>query len=204
MSRWEEVLRFWFNGLHDGQVIDRNSPDVKKWFIKNKALDEEIRSRFADDFGKAQRGEYAAWLTDPRGALALVIVCDQFTRNMYRNTPQAFAGDPLALEVTLRMIKERQDVGLMRVERIFLYMPLMHAEDLAVQKTAVQCFESLVQECRQKDPANVEYYEYTLGYARRHHDIIQQFGRFPHRNAVLGRGSTEAEKDFLTRPGSSF
>ncbi|MDP2652891.1 MAG: DUF924 family protein [Candidatus Omnitrophota bacterium] len=204
MDKIEQILQFWFRGLSDETAVDRKVPPFSLWFAKNDDFDREIRDTFGADWEKASRREYREWEDTPRGRLALIILFDQFSRNMFRNTPKMFATDPLALELALRSIPEGADIRLQLIERTFAYMPLMHSEELQVQKLALERFQSLVDEARLKIPGNVSYYEYSLGYARRHHDIIERFGRFPHRNLVLNRISTPEEIEFLRKPGSGF
>jgi len=136
------------------------------------------------------RGELEQWRSTPLAALALVVVLDQFSRNMFRGSPGAFAGDPAALAAAAGAIERGFDRLLSAQERTFVYMPFEHAEDLEAQRRSLALFEAL-------DPNDMEY-------ARRHHEIIARFGRFPHRNAVLGRESTPEEIEFLKRSGSSF
>ncbi len=198
------ILEYWFGTLDDRAIIDKNSPLVRKWFSGGKAVDDEIRVKFEYDLKRAKEGKYQSWETLAEGRLALVILFDQFSRNVYRNTPMMFAADPLALSLTLRSIDEKMDKALSLVGRIFLYMPLMHAEDLEKQKLSLKCFAELVAEAKQKSPQNTGYYEYSLEFARCHHDIIERFGRFPHRNEILNRPSTTEELEFLKKPGSKF
>ena len=198
-----DILKFWLGDLNDESRIDK-SPVSRRWFRGDKQLDEEIRKKFEDNLKKAARGELSSWEEGPRGRLALVILFDQFSRSMYRNTPQMFACDSLALNLTLRTMFKKIDQQLQLVERVFLYMPLQHAEDIELQKLSLQRFESLVIQSEKMCPSNTPYYASTLQYAKRHHDIIAEFGRFPHRNAILNRSSTEGETDFLKKPGSSF
>jgi uncharacterized protein (DUF924 family) len=139
---------------------------------------------------RALRGELERWRATPLAALALIVVLDQFSRNMFRGTPCAFIGDPAALTAAASAIERGFDRLLSAQERTFLYMPFEHAEDLAAQRRSLALFEAL-------DPDDMEY-------AKRHHEIIARFGRFPHRNAVLGRESTSEEIEFLKRPDSSF
>ncbi len=204
MSRADEILNFWFEGLADDKLLDKNSRAVKKWFIKDKAFDAEIRAKFESDYAKARGGSCKSWEAAARTRLALIVLFDQFSRNMYRDTPQAFATDSLALDLTLRSVKEKFDSQLQLIERIFLYMPLMHAEDRAVQTLSLQFFNALVHESRKKSPQNISYYEYSFEFARRHQAIIEKFGRFPHRNVILKRTSTPEETAFLRNPGSKF
>lgn len=204
LKRVEEILDFWFEGLNDAKTIDKNALSVRKWFIKDEKFDNQIRERFGNDIDKARAGEYKEWKNTPQGCLALIILFDQFSRNIYRNTPKAFETDLLALDFTLRLIKERKGAGFSLIERIFLYMPLMHAEDLKVQEMSLKYFGKLCEESKSKSPQNTSYYLNSFDFAKRHHAIIQQFGRFPHRNAILNRASTQKEEDFLKKPGSRF
>jgi uncharacterized protein (DUF924 family) len=204
MSSTNEILTFWFHNLADGDLIKKNSPPVSLWFNGGRRFDEEIRQKFLDDYQKAKAGELKDWEATVRGRLALVIIFDQFPRNMFRSTPQAFETDPLALELAQRTIQEGKDKELMFVERVFLYMPLMHAESLEGQEEGVRQYQALVEESRAKGSPNTFYFEYNLKYAITHRDIIAKFGRFPHRSAVLGRAISDQEEAFLKSPGSSF
>jgi len=174
----DEVLEFWFT-------------HSDRWWDKDAAFDAEIRQRFGELHAEVSRGEHEDWRATPRGALAYVIVLDQFSRNMFRGTPGAFASDPQALAAARDALARGVDQSLTPEERSFLYMPLMHSEDLADQERCVELFRAL---------GNA----YSLGFAEQHRDIIARFGRFPHRNAILGRASSPEELAFLTQPGSSF
>lgn len=204
MDKMTEVLNFWFEGADDQAAINKSASPFNKWFAKSEKFDGEIRSRFEEDFKKAQKGDYKSWEEPAAGRLALILFFDQFSRNMYRGTPEMFATDSPALSLTLRSFKDFRDMQLQLIERVFLYMPLMHAEDLTVQKQSVKSFQDLAEESRLKNPQNAFYYEYTLDYAKKHHDIIARFGRFPHRNAILKRASTPEEAKFLKTSGSGF
>jgi len=204
MRPFENIISFWFQGLKDPDVIQKNKPPVSLWFNGGRRFDEEIWGKFLEDYEKAKAGEYKSWEDSARGRLALVIIFDQFSRNMFRGTAQAFATDPLALELAQRSIKDGQDRELMLIERVFLYMTFMHAESLTVQDEGVRVFEALVEESKTKAAHNTGYFEYNLKYTRQHRDIIATFGRFPHRNAILKRASTPEEQAFLKSPGSSF
>ncbi len=178
---WEPILAFWF------------APGMaERWFRKDPAFDVEVRARLQAPHEAAVAGGYAAWAESPRGALALVILLDQVPRNLYRDDPRAFASDAAALRVARAAIERGDDKRLEQVERLFLYLPLEHSESLADQEDCVRLFGMLDE--------NPEWQDY----AERHRDIIARFGRFPHRNAVLGRVCTPEEDEFLTRPGSSF
>jgi len=181
-----DVLDFWF-GAPDSR--ERGRPR-KAWFQKSETFDSEIRRRFLATWEQAARGELERWLATPLASLALVIVLDQFPRNMFRGTARAFSSDSLALAAARSMISREFDRLLSPAERLFAYLPFEHAEDLAAQRRALALFEAL-------DPEYIES-------AKRHHEIIARFGRFPHRNAVLGRESTAEEIEFLSLPGSSF
>jgi uncharacterized protein (DUF924 family) len=171
------------------------------WWKKDPAFDDDIRDRFEPAHTLAARGALDGWKATPRGRLALVILLDQFSRNMYRGTPRAFAQDARACECTLEAIVEGDEQGLGIMERSFLYMPLMHAEDVDLQHKSVAAFERL---CRAAPETLRKAVEQTLDYAKKHAEIVERFGRFPHRNTILGRSSTPEEVTFLTQPGSSF
>ncbi len=204
MAYFDNILDFWFHDIADEISIDKNKPPASLWFNGGRKFDDEIREKFLADYQKAKAGEYKDWESSPRGTLALVILFDQFPRNMFRNTPQAFETDALALDVVSRSVYEGVDKDLALVERVFFYMPYMHAESLGFQEEGIRAFKSLVEESKQKASHNTSYFEYNLSYAERHRDLIVQFGRFPHRNAVLNRPLTEEEAVFLGKPASSF
>jgi uncharacterized protein (DUF924 family) len=185
----EQVLDFWF-GL-----------DPKQWWTKDDAFDAGVRKRFLSTYEAAAAGKLAAWEAAPERALALIIVLDQFSRNMFRGSLLAFAQDPLAREIVHAAIAAGDEGALPTVERTFLYMPLMHAEDMEMQRESLASFTKL----RGEAPAElVSYVDNSIKFARMHADVIEQFGRFPHRNAILGRTSTPEEEAFLAKPGSSF
>jgi len=204
MNKITEILNFWFEGLDDTKPLDKNSPAVQKWFKKDSQFDRSIQDRFEDDLKKASQSECKSWEDAVKGRLALILLFDQFPRNMYRETPKMFACDAVALDLTLRTIHEKMDTQLQLVERLFLYMPLQHAEDIQIQKMSLKHFGNLVAQSKEKCPFNTPYYEFTFHYAQRHHDVIQQFGHFPHRNRILNRTSTNEEIEFLKKPGTSF
>ena len=166
------------------------------WFHKSEATDREIAQRFGPLIERALRGELADWAAQPPSALAQIVLLDQYTRNTLRDTPRAFAGDARALRAALAMVGSRQDEGLLPVQRAFVYLPFEHAEGLAMQDEAVRLFTRLA--------AAAPQMQGMLDYAHRHHAVVLRFGRFPHRNAILGRQSTAEEIAFLREPGSSF
>lgn len=195
----EEVLSFWFGTLDDE---GRAAPtQVQRWWKKDPAFDEEIRERFGALHEALLRGERRDWLESVRGRLAAVIVLDQFSRNMYRGTPRMFAADPQALSWAEEGIARGDDRALALAERTFLYLPLEHSEELATQERCVALFRAWRDELPERLRPEVAQ---GLDYAEQHLAIIRRFGRFPHRNAVLGRESTPEELEFLKQPGSSF
>ena len=204
MTRAETILDYWFSGLNDQTTIDLDSPTAKRWFSGDEETDREIRERFEEDYRVAARGEYRDWENAPRDRLALVILLDQFSRNMYRGLPAAFATDPMALDLCLRSLGDGFDQPLALIERAFLYMPLMHAESMEMQEKCKLQFSGLVESAQTKSPTNIGYFEYSHDFAVKHAVIIERFGRFPHRNAILGRPSTPEEMEFLKGPDSSF
>ncbi|MFH2201991.1 MAG: DUF924 family protein [Elusimicrobiota bacterium] len=196
MADIEEVLRFWF-----GEDKSRPLENRGKWWKKDPAFDEDIRRRFGALTAQALNGELAGWKADPHGALALILLLDQFPRNIHRGKPEAFMGDETALDTLLRGLAEGSDYRLTLIERCFFYLPLMHSEDLERQKQSLQKFGVIAEAA---PPEQKAYFEGTLEFAQRHHDIVAEFGRFPHRNTILGRASSPVEVEFLKRPGSSF
>jgi uncharacterized protein (DUF924 family) len=191
-ARPEAVLDFWFGPPDDpGHRLPRPA-----WFRKDPAFDQQVRERFGPTIEAALAGRLEAWAGEPLPALAQVIVLDQFTRNAFRDTARAFAGDERALAAARAMVDSGQDRGLGGVQRQFVYMPFEHAEDLAAQEQALRLFARLGQD----EPALAD----LLRWAQAHHDIVARFGRFPHRNALLGRANTPDEEAFLKTPGSAF
>jgi uncharacterized protein (DUF924 family) len=204
MERIDQILEYWFSNLDENTRLKTDSPLFRRWFGKDEATDREIRERFEQDFLRAVPGEFDNWEGSPRGSLALVLLFDQFPRNMFRGTSRAFQTDPRALTICLRSIEEGFDRRLILIQRMFLYMPMMHAESIEVQEKSKQHFGMLVEEARQKSSVNVEFFAYSYEYAVKHAVIIERFGRYPHRNESLGRESTLAEIEFLKGPDSSF
>jgi uncharacterized protein (DUF924 family) len=184
-----DILEFWF-----GMAKGLGSPRIE-WFRKDSKFDSEIRTRFGALHAKAASGGLNSWRASPEPMLALVIVLDQFSRNLYRNDPRAFAQDEMARSCAVEAILRKDDLGFIPVQRQFLYLPFEHSEALADQDRAVALMETL------------DAFEETQGltaWAEKHREIIRRFGRFPHRNAILGRESTPEEVEFLKHPGSSF
>jgi uncharacterized protein (DUF924 family) len=195
----EDVLEYWFGALDVNGCAD--AEHVRRWWSKDPALDAEIRARFAPLQAAALSGRLTSWRDTARGSLAYIVVLDQFSRNMFRDTAAMFGGDALALDAALSGIELGMDRALRLDERSTFYMPLMHSEELALQERCVQLFQAFADEASGSARENLQS---RVGYAERHRDIVRKFGRFPHRNALLGRTSTPAEIEFLKGPGSSF
>jgi len=199
LQRGEALLHHWFGDEEDGWKV---SPDrFRLWFEKSDETDAELRDRFGDLAAMAHAGELDHWSEQPRRGLALVLLLDQLPRNLHRGKPEAFASDPKALKLARLMIARGDDRKLRPVERPFVYLPLEHAEDRVAQQQSVSLFRALAAEA--PDYARAAYDLY-VDYAVRHQVIVERFGRFPHRNAILGRPSTPEEEIFLTQPNSSF
>ncbi|MGF1707134.1 DUF924 family protein [Enterovibrio baiacu] len=177
---YRKVLTFWFEELTPND-----------WFSKSDELDKQIEARFGDLLEQASRAELFDWRSSAKGRLGEILVLDQFSRNIYRDTPKAFAQDPLALALAQEAINLGIERELSEIERTFMYMPYMHSESQKVHKDAMQLFNSL---------EDKQSYEYEI----KHKEIIDRFGRYPHRNAILGRECTEEETAFLKQPGSGF
>ena len=176
----ETIVRFWFEDL---------SPE--DWYGAPERVDAEITARFGDTYEALKGGVPPDWLEGPKGFLAAILVLDQFPRNMFRGAPQAFATDAQALALSKRAIDEGMDMKLPPEQRCFIYIPFQHSEYLADQTRSLALFTAL------GNPVNLDF-------AKRHEEIIARFGRFPHRNAILGQESTEEESAFLQQLGSSF
>lgn len=196
----DDILEFWFGTLEgDGLATEEKS---SRWWKKDPAFDDEIRERFGDTLLAAHRGELITWGDAPRSSLALVILTDQFPRNMFRGTADMFSSDGLALTSSLRAIERGFLAELKTHESVFLVMPTMHSEVLAIQRRCVELFEELAEDAK-TDRAR-DALKYNVGFAEKHRVIVERFGRFPHRNALLGRAGTAEESAFLKEPGSSF
>jgi uncharacterized protein (DUF924 family) len=194
-----DVIEFWF-GSADGAIPPAETR--QRWWKKDPAFDAEIQRRFGDLHAQACRGELDDWADTPRGALALIILLDQFSRNLHRGDPRSWAHDDKALALARRVITEGKDRELSTFERAFVYMPLMHAEDLPAQEECIEQMKGLAEDASSEDEKKT--FASNVDYARQHRDIVARFGRFPHRNEILGRETTEEEREFLTKPGSSF
>jgi uncharacterized protein (DUF924 family) len=185
-----DVLDFWFDAASEAV-----------WFDNDNAFDARIRGRFDDTLEAAARGQLDHWAATPAGWLALLIVLDQFSRNIHRGDARAWAADARAQAIALAGLARGDDLRLSPLWRLFAYLPLEHAEDLPLQRRSVDLFEQLLVQCPASE--RVRYADFLV-YARRHRDVIDRFGRFPHRNSALGRISTPEERDYLAQPGSGF
>lgn len=195
----QEILEFWFGKVTTAEDFPKDK--IILWFGKKDHIDRGIRNQYEYLVQAASHCELDDWKATPKGRLALIILLDQFPRNIYRDTAQAFAFDKQALQLTLEGLKNNEDNKLLPIERAFFYMPLMHAENPQLQMMSVEKYRMLVPSA----PANLRSnYKSYQDYALRHYDIIMRFGRFPHRNAQLCRESTPEENEFLKTPGSTF
>lgn len=199
MENIDSVLGYWFGANPDDAVVAKEKTHV--WWEADPAVDNEIRTRFGGLAEAVSRNELAAWSETPRGLLALILLTDQFPRNMYRGTPRAFAFDAAALASCKCGIARGFDLQLRPIERVFHYLPLEHSESLQDQHEAVRLFSDLMQAAATD---RRELFAGYLRYAELHRYVIARFGRFPHRNRILGRASTAEEEVFLKQPGSSF
>ena len=177
---YREILKFWFEEI-----------DPSKWWANDNVFDQSIRGRFSEVHARASRCELFEWRAEAKGRLAEIIILDQFSRNLFRGSPLAFASDPLALALAQEAIGAKAEEALSPIERSFLYLPFMHSESLAIHAVAMQLYRT-------------NGIQSNLDFEVRHKQIIERFGRYPHRNAILGRQSTDEEIEFLKRPGSGF
>lgn len=199
LARIDAVIAFWFkeHQLSAPQIDHR----LDVWFGEDDVLDQEIRAEFADDVERASEGALDHWAEDARGRLALILLLDQFRRNIYRNTADAYSKDRAALKLCVEGAIAKKDRGLAPIERAFFYMPLQHAESRKVQERSVMLFNKLADAV---SPTYKETFATIAQFAELHRDIIEQFGRFPHRNKVLGRKNTPEEDEYLAGDSPDF
>jgi uncharacterized protein (DUF924 family) len=195
----KSILDYWFGANADDGAVAKEKSAL--WWKSDPAVDEELRSNFADAVESAGRNELEDWTSTPQGLLALILLCDQLPRNIHRNTPRAFAFDPIARTHCRDGIARGFDIRLRPIERVFHYLPLEHSESVADQDDSVRLFSDLANNAGAQTR---ELFGGYLRFAERHREIIERFGRFPHRNRILGRDSTAEEIAFLQTPGSSF
>lgn len=198
-DRIEAILTFWFKeqNLSAPQIDGR----MDVWFGEDPVFDEEIVREFSAQVEDASAGRLDHWAGDSRGRLALIILLDQFRRNIYRNKPEAFALDKAALKLCVEGAMEKKDKGLSPIERVFFYMPLQHAESRKVQEKSVQIYDKLAEAA---SPTLRETFNTVAQFAELHADIVRQFGRFPHRNAILDRENTPEEAEYLAGDAPTF
>ena len=195
-NRSDAILDFWF-----GQPTAADYGHYRKaWFVKDPDFDQSIRQHFLADYEKAAAGALDHWQKDPHSSVALLLLLDQFPRNLFRGQPRSFETDPQAKAVATQLVDTGQDQQLIPAHRFFIYVPFEHSEDIADQNRCVALMQNLVDTVPDLDNG----LKGGLNYAIRHRDVIQQFGRFPHRNEILGRESTPEELKFLQQPGSRF
>ena len=188
-SEYHEVLEFWFDGTADAPDWSPEFRDA--WFFSDPDFDATIKDRFGETHTRAARGDLDDWTGDPLSALALVLVLDQFPRNLFRGTAQAFATDQKALDVAVGAINRGFDKTVPKFARMFFYMPFEHSEALAIQERSLELFSALNDDS-------------LFGFAKDHHEVVARFGRFPHRNDILGRSSTPDEVAFMAGEGGAF
>ena len=197
--RVDAILSFWFQELElSAPRIDRRM-DI--WFGEDPIFDHEIEKEFANDVAAASNGKLDHWARQPAGRLALIILIDQFRRNIYRGTANAYAKDKIALKLCVQGAMEKKDKGLTPIQRVFFYMPLQHAESAKVQAKSVELYDRLAAAV---SPTLRETFLTVAQFAELHKDIIDQFGRFPHRNEILGRENTPAENEYLAADSPDF
>lgn len=199
LSRIDEILSFWFKeqALSAPQIDHR----MDIWFGEDPDFDDQIETAFADDVNSACKGKLDHWAAEPHGRLALIILIDQFRRNIYRNTAKAFSQDKLALKLCVEGAMEKKDKGLTPIQKVFFYMPLQHAESRKVQAKSVELYNRLAESV---SPTYQETFLTVAQFAELHKDIIDQFGRFPHRNELLGRANTPEEDEYLAGDSPDF
>ncbi len=199
METQQTIRAFWFGGAADDHAVAQQQAHL--WWAKDATTDAAIRQRFEGCVRRAPDGELDAWAATPQGRLALILLTDQFPRNIYRDTPASFSFDALARTWCVDGLRDGADRMLRPIERVFFYMPLEHSEALDDQERAVALFEQLAGVV---DGGQRASFDGFLDFALRHRDVIRRFGRFPHRNRILGRQSSGEELAFLQQKGSSF
>lgn len=199
MMEYQDILSYWFGDYStDLEVMENRS---KLWWRKDAETDEHIRNTFMPLLAELDQGRLDSWKSSPEGRLAIILLIDQFCRNMFRGQAEAFKRDPVALGLALEGLEQGMDKQLSWTRRIFWYMPLEHSESLQHQQRSVDLFRQLAEDVPGEEQDKVYGY---IDFAIQHWDIINRFGRFPHRNHILGRESTAEELEFLKQPGSSF
>ncbi len=199
VARIDAILAFWFKEQElTAPQIDRRM-DI--WFGEDPVFDAELKEKFLGDVETAAEGKLNHWASEPRGRLALILLIDQFRRNIFRNTKEAFSKDKLALKLCVEGAMEKKDKGLTPIQKVFFYMPLQHTESAKVQAKSVELYNRLAESV---SPTYQETFLVCAQFAELHKDIIDQFGRFPHRNELLGRENTPEEDEYLAGDSPDF
>jgi uncharacterized protein (DUF924 family) len=197
----EDILGYWFGHEADDESYLTQKylqEHFRLWWGKQPETDQYIRDHFGDFVARVGKNEFDSWAETPRGRLALIVALDQFTRNMNRTNPKAFEFDAKAVQLTLDGLKKGHDRTLRPIERVFFYLPLEHSEEKEMQTLCLKCMDQLVKD----DPRLEQRFATILECATLHNELIQKYGRYPHRNKILGRISSEEEKSFLRNPGN--
>ena len=202
-ERIDKLLNSWFQGVQEGTVLNSQSLVARRVFLKDPQISLEAAKVLTSDFHKAWKRKCEAWLDVPRGRLAQIILFDQGSRHIFPDTVKAYENDLRALELSLLMIKDRQDEKLSLLERQFIYLPMMHSESLKIQERSLKSYEMIFIEAPKKDKKNVEYFQFVYDMAKRMFQIIEEFQRFPQRNAALNRRSTPQEMEYLKDPNNA-
>lgn len=197
MHRPSDILGFWFDGASDDVALGRESPAYARWFGRSEQLDAHVTSVFRADMDRARAGELDAWRSEPRSALALILLLDQFPRHVFRGRAEAFSSDAEALAVTKACVDAGMDEALSLCERVFLYLPVQHSERLDDHPLALRCFTRLVDVATARSLPILGFCQAAVKAEHEHIDTLRQFGRYPYRNAALGRVSTPAEAAWL-------
>ena len=201
MNRAEEILAWWFEGGDDASPIGPGSPCYQRWFRGGAAVDAQVAGRYTEDVHAARAGALEGWRASARGELALVLLLDQFPRHLYRGRAEAFDSDAAALDVARACIAARRDEQLALIERIFVYLPIQHSERIADHELAFERFRALQAQAQARGAGVVALCVGAVGEQQAHFDTLQSFGRYPYRNAALGRNSTAAELAYLASRG---
>lgn len=197
--RIDEILMFWF--MEKELSVPKIDARMDVWFGDDPDFDAQIKNEFSDDIERASAGELDHWAHEPRGRLALILLLDQFRRNIYRGKPEAFKKDRAALKLCIEGATAKMDQQLSSIQKVFFYMPLQHSESLKVQKKSCDVYRHLANTA---SPTYKETFETVVHFAELHADIIERFGRFPHRNKVLGRENTAEEDEYLSGGAPDF
>lgn len=205
-STLQSIVSFWFGPTNQDAAFDMQSIEMQRWYSKSPKIDQDIKTRYESLFNVLHKTETEeTFAVRPiEDKLAVIIALDQFPRNMYRETANMYKADNKALELCKILVRNAHFESLDLFKQMFGTLPMMHAEDQALQHETVQHFERFVEHSNSITSPNVEFFENAFGFAKQHQKIIDRFGRYPHRNEVLGRASTPEEIEFLKQPDSSF